>query len=107
MHEEIWPAILVMAGATYATRVGSFVLLRLTGLPKGLERWTAQVPTGVLAALVTPALLLPQGQLDVSWHNAYLLSGAAAAWTAWRTGQPVWTMGAGLAVMGLLRLFGL
>ena len=107
MHEEIWPVILVMAGATYATRVGSFVLLRLTGLPKGLERWTAQVPTGVLAALVTPALLLPQGQLDVSWHNAYLLAGAAAGWTAWRTGQAVWTMGSGLAAMGLLRLFGL
>lgn len=107
MHEEIWLAILVMAGATYATRVGSFVLLRLTGLPKGLERWTSQVPTGVLAALVTPALLLPQGQVDVSLHNVYLLAGGAAAWTAWRTSQAVWTMVVGLAVMGLLRLIGL
>ena len=107
MREEYWLIILVMAGATYATRVGSFLLLRLTGLPKGLERWTAQVPTGILAALVVPALLLPQGQLDVSWHNSYLVAGVAAAWVAWRTSQAVWTMATGLGVMGLLRLGGI
>lgn len=106
MREDMWLIILVMAAATYATRVGSLVLLRLTGLPRGLERWTSQVPTGILAALVVPALLLPQGQLDVSWHNAYLLAGGAAAWVAWRTSQAVWTMAAGLGVMGLLRLAG-
>lgn len=104
LHEDIWLAILVMAAATYATRFGSFVFLRFTGLPKELERWTSQVPTGILAALVVPALLLPQGHIDISWSNSYLLAGSAAAWIAWRTNNAVWTMMVGLAVMGALRL---
>ena len=107
MHKDIWLAILVMAAATYATRFGSLVLLRFTGLPKELERWTSQVPTGILAALVVPALLLPQGYVDLSWSNSYLLAGSAAAWIAWRTNNAVWTMLAGLAVMSGLRWGGL
>ena len=72
-----------------------------------MVRLLKHVPTAMLAALIAPALLAPQGFLQIGPGNHYLLAGAVAAFMAWRRQPPAVTMGSGMAVMLLLRMGGL
>ncbi|GAB1428234.1 hypothetical protein MASR2M17_16620 [Aminivibrio sp.] len=63
---------------TFATRFAA-VAPSGTEKPAGLERWLRHIPTGILTALIAPALLLPKGYVDFSLQNHYLLAGLVAA----------------------------
>ena len=103
MRSEEVLTILCMAAATYFTRVASPVLLGRTGVPRPIARLLKHVPTAMLTALIAPALLAPQGFLEISPTNHYLLAGMVAAFMAWRRYSPAVTMGSGMAMMLLLR----
>jgi branched-subunit amino acid transport protein len=105
MRTEIILIILAMAVATFLTRFTSPAILGSTGVPPWLRRLLKHVPTAMLAALIAPALLSPQGSLDLSLGNHYLAAGAAAALSAYWRQPPIITMGTGMAVMLLLRNF--
>jgi branched-subunit amino acid transport protein len=105
MRNDILLLILGMAVVTFLTRFGAQLAFRGTGIPAWLERWLRHVPTGILTALIVPSLLLPQGRLDLTWHNPYLLAGLVAALAAWRIGSVPVTMGVGMAAILLLRLW--
>ena len=107
MRLEVVLTILCMAAATYFTRFFFFLLLDRTGVPRWMVRMLKHVPTAMLAALIAPALLAPQGYLQIGPGNHYLLAGAVAAFMAWRRQPPAVTMGSGMAVMLLLRMGGL
>ena len=107
MRLEVVLTILCMAAATYFTRFASPLLLDRTGVPRWMVRKLKHVPTAMLAALIAPALLAPQGYLQIGPGNHYLLAGAVAAFMAWRRQPPAVTMGSGMAVMLLLRMGGL
>ena len=107
MRLEVVLTILCMAAATYCTRFASPLLLDRTGVPRWMVRLLKHVPTAMLAALIAPALLAPQGYLQIGPGNHYLLAGAVAAFMAWRRQPPAVTMGSGMAVMLLLRMGGL
>ena len=107
MRLEVVLTILCMAAATYFTRFASPLLLDRTGVPRWMVRLLKHVPTAMLAALIAPALLAPQGYLQIGPGNHYLLAGAEAAFMAWRRQPPAVTMGSGMAVMLLLRMGGL
>ena len=107
MRLEVVLIILSMAAATYFTRFASPLLLDRTGVPRWMVRLLKHVPTAMLAALIAPALLAPQGFLQIGPGNHYLLAGAVAAFMAWRRQPPAVTMGSGMAVMLLLRMGGL
>ena len=107
MRLEVVLTILCMAAATYFTRFASPLLLDRTGVPRWMVRLLKHVPTAMLAALIAPALLAPQGFLQIGLGNHYLLAGAVAAFMAWRRQPPAVTMGSGMAVMLLLRMGGL
>ena len=107
MRLEVVLIILSMAAATYFTRFASPLLLDRTGVPRWMVRLLKHVPTAMLAALIAPALLAPQGYLQIGPGNHYLLAGAVAAFMAWRRQPPAVTMGSGMAVMLLLRMGGL
>ncbi len=107
MRLEAVLTILCMAAATYFTRFASPLLLDRTGVPRWLVRLLRHVPTAMLAALIAPALLAPQGYLQIGPGNHYLLAGTVAAFMAWRRQPPAVTMGSGMAVMLLLRMGGL
>ena len=107
MWLEVVLTILCMAAATYFTRFASPLLLDRTGVPRWMVRLLKHVPTAMLAALIAPALLAPQGYLQIGPGNHYLLAGAVAAFMAWRRQPPAVTMGSGMAVMLLLRMGGL
>ena len=107
MRLEVVLTIFCMAAATYFTRFASPLLLDRTGVPRWMVRLLKHVPTAMLAALIAPALLAPQGYLQIGPGNHYLLAGAVAAFMAWRRQPPAVTMGSGMAVMLLLRMGGL
>ena len=107
MRLEVVLTILCMAAATDFTRFASPLLLDRTGVPRWMVRLLKHVPTAMLAALIAPALLAPQGYLQIGPGNHYLLAGAVAAFMAWRRQPPAVTMGSGMAVMLLLRMGGL
>lgn len=103
MRSEIVFTILCMAAATYFTRFASPLLLGSTGVPRWLARLLKHVPTAMLTALIAPALLAPQGAVDIGPANHYLLAGLVAAFMAWRRQPPAVTMGSGMAMMLILR----
>ena len=103
MRGEILLIIFGMAAVTFATRFGCVALLGRTGMPPGLERWLKHIPTAILTALIMPALLLPQGRLDLSLDNHYLLAGAVAAVVAYKSRNIVATLALGMGTMLALR----
>jgi branched-subunit amino acid transport protein len=101
MRIEIVMNILAMAVATYVTRFTSVGLLG--NVPYWLSRVLKHVPTAMLTALIAPALFAPRGYIEVSLANHYLLAGAVAAFVAYNRQPPIATMGAGIAMMLVLR----
>lgn len=106
MHNEMIAIIAGMALVTFATRFSCVALLQQTGMPLWLERWLKHIPTAILTALILPALVLPDGRLDLSWHNHYLLAGFAAALAAYKSRNIVATLVLGMGTMVTLRLLG-
>lgn len=107
MRYEIMLIIAGMAAVTFFTRFGALALLKQTGLPAWVERWLKHVPTAVLTALIAPPLLVPQGYIDISFGNHYLLAGILAAAAAYAYRNAILTMGLGITVILSLRWFGI
>lgn len=106
MRAEIVVLILSLAAATYSTRVGSFLILRYTGIPEWLRTASRYIPVGVLSALVVPALIAPEGTIDLSFANHYLIAGiAAASALRWKRNMLL-ALATGFAALTLLSVIG-
>lgn len=94
----VWTTIVLAAAGTYALRA-SFLSAarRLVDLPPMAERILRQIPPAVLAALVVPALVRPDGDLDL-WQPR-LLAGVIAALVSWRTRNIALTLIIGMVVL--------
>jgi branched-subunit amino acid transport protein len=99
-----------MAVATYLTRYTMIALLGrkepvagAIGESSMLRRWLCYVPPAVLAALIVPAALAPQGRLEVGLPAWAVLAGSVVAW---RTRSVLWTILGGMAVFWLCRVLG-
>jgi branched-subunit amino acid transport protein len=104
MRSEILIIIIGMAIVTYFTRIGALALFRFIGVPTWLNRWLKYVPVAILTALIVPSLLLPQGYLDISINNHYLIAGILAAVVAYKSRNIIATLGLGMSVMLVLKL---
>jgi len=97
-----------MALVTYFTRSAMIFALG-AGVPRTLfvralfRRWLRYVPPAVLAALVVPAALAPQGRLAFGPHAWAVLAGAVCAW---RTRSVLWTIVGGMVAFWLLKALG-
>jgi branched-subunit amino acid transport protein len=99
---KLWSTILLAAVGTYAMRA-SFLLFahRMATVPPFVQRLLRQIPPAALASLVLPALLRPDGHLDLT--QARLYAGLVAAMVAWRTRNTAITLVVGMAVLMGLR----
>jgi branched-subunit amino acid transport protein len=89
--------ILGMASVTFAARYPVLAFLSRVPMPPSVMAALKFVPPAVLAALITPALLVaPDGRLALSPANATLIGGIVAGLVAWRTHHLLLTLGAGL-----------
>jgi branched-subunit amino acid transport protein len=99
---RVWAAILLSGGGTFAMRASFLAVAhRLVVVPPAVQRILRQIPPAALASLVVPALLRPEGHLDVT--QARLYAGLIAALVAWRTRSTVLTLVVGMGVLLLLR----
>jgi branched-subunit amino acid transport protein len=99
-----WATILLMGIGTFSIRA-SFLLVahRLTTIPPLVRRSLRMIPAAALSGLVLPALIRPDGVLDI-WQPRALI-GALAAYVGWRTGNVILTLVVGMgALIALERL---
>ncbi len=92
-----------MAIATYATRYPVLAFFSRTSMPEGLLRTLKFVPSAVLAAIIFPAVLLQNGNLDLGLDNAPLVASLISIVTAWRTRNLLLTILIGMSSLWLWR----
>jgi len=97
-----WLSIAGMGVITFAIRVSLIALVGRTDLPPAVRRSLRFVPPAVLMALAAPALVRPEGTIDLSFANAYLVAGALAAIIAWKIQHTLLTIGAGMTILWAL-----
>lgn len=72
-------------------------------LPPALQRALDFIAPAVLAALVLPALVRPEGTVDLTPGNLRLIAGILAALVAWKTRDVLLTTGVGLGALWILQ----
>jgi branched-subunit amino acid transport protein len=102
----IWLTILGMALATLVVRAAPLLIMR-GELPAWLGRWLAYVPVAVFTALALRPLVIGSGAAPQIALGAPLAAGAVGALVAWRSGNVLATIVAGMAAYWALRLAGL
>jgi branched-subunit amino acid transport protein len=94
-------AILRSGIGTFAMRFSFLAAARrMATVPPTVQRLLRQIPPAALAALVVPALVRPEGTIDLL--NARLFAGIVAGVVAWRTRSTVLTLLVGMAVLLVL-----
>ncbi len=90
--------IVGMTAMTIVTRSFFFLSRRPWTLPAWAERGLQYAPVAALAAVIAPEVLLADGHLIATWHDARLYGAVAGiGWYAWRHGV-LGTIVAGMAV---------
>lgn len=97
-----WLSIGGMGLITFAIRLSLIALVGRTDIPPAVRRSLRFVPPAVLMALAAPALVRPEGTIDLSFTNAYLVAGGLAALIAWRTQHTLLTIGTGMTILWVL-----
>lgn len=98
---EAWIAIVFAGAGTFAMRTSFLAVAhRMTEVPPWLGRLLRQIPPAALASLVVPALLRPEGRVDL--FQGRLWAGAVAAFVAWRTRSTTITLVVGMGLLILL-----
>jgi branched-subunit amino acid transport protein len=96
-----WWAVLGAGAGTYAMRASFLAFAhKLADVPPGVQRLLRQIPPAALAAIVLPALVRPEGDLDLTQPR--LVAGVVAAVVAWRTRSVALTLVVGTAVVMLI-----
>jgi branched-subunit amino acid transport protein len=88
---------------TYLTRLSLIGASGRRRLPAAVERALPYIAPSVLAALILPAVLRPDGAVDVTLDNLRLPAAIVAAGVAWRTRNVALTTAAGLCSLWLLQ----
>jgi len=100
-----WAMVLGMAAVTFGVRYPVLALVSRVSLPPAALNALRYVPPAVLAAIITPAVLMPDGQqIDLSLDNAYLVAAVVAIGVSLWKKNLLLTLGAGMAVFLLWRL---
>ncbi len=103
---ETFLTILGMAAVTLLCRACFLLPERDLPMPRWLREGLRYAPMAALTAVVTPEVVMAQGQLIGTWHDARLFGAAAGlGWFLWRR-DLLGTILVGTGVMLALR-FGL
>lgn len=93
--------LLMVAGmmlVTFGVRYPVLALVSKLPMPERLLNALKFIPPAVLAAIVAPAVFMPNGTLDLHFSNAYLIAGSVSALIAWRTRNLLLTIVLGMVV---------
>lgn len=98
-----WIVIAGVALTTFLLRASFIVFADPHRFPQAFRRALAYVPPAVLAAIVAPGLLMPQGTLDLTLANPRWIAGALAIVVASRLRDPFAPIAVGLPALWLLQ----
>ncbi len=101
----VFMTICGMGLVTCLPRILPMLLLSGRRLAPWIGRWLSFVPATVLAALLAPGLFCPEGRLDLSAGNIFLLAALPTFWVAWRFRNFFGTVATGMVVVALARYF--
>ncbi|GAA7765575.1 MULTISPECIES: AzlD domain-containing protein [Cupriavidus] len=85
--------------ATFLIRLSFIAVEGRVRLPAWFRTALQFVPAAMLSALIAPDLLMRDGAVFVSPHNARLLAGVVAIVIAARTRSVGWTIAGGMAAL--------
>ena len=96
-----WAAVLLAGAGTYARRATILAAAhRLAEVPPWAARILRQIPPAALASLVLPALVRPEGSVDLLQPR--LAAGVLATLVAWRTRNTALTLLVGMVALLVL-----
>lgn len=101
---KIYLLILGLWMVNYLPRMFPMVILSKLKIPEPVIWWLGFVPAAVLAAIIAPAILMPESGLSISFANSYLVAAVPAFGVAIKTRSLVWTLLVGMAVMALVQV---
>ncbi len=101
---DTWLVIIGLTAVTVATRSFFLVLGDRIPLPQRVQHALRYAPACALVALVTPEVLLEQGQLSLTLNNVKLLASALAIGVMLASRSMIVTMAVGMAAFTALRL---
>ena len=98
----IWVLIGVIGLGTWLIRVSFLALLgRIERVPEWGTRILRLIPAAILAAIAAPALTHATGSFDLL--TGRFAAGVVAALVAWKTGNVIATLTAGMGALWLLQ----
>lgn len=103
----LWGMFLAVGVGTFLMRLSFVELYGRWRMPELLNRALRYVPASVLAALVLPAVVYPNGHGEFVLGNPQIPAAILAALIAWKTRNTVLTLAAGMGALWLFRLAGL
>jgi branched chain amino acid efflux pump len=98
-----WLIILGVAAVTFLLRASFLLFADPHKFPHAFRQALTFVPPAVLAAIVAPGLLMPQGSFDPTLANPRWIAGLVAIAVAARTRHPLASIAVGLPVLWLLQ----
>lgn len=98
-----WVIILGMALVTFPVRASFLVFGHRIDFPPLLRRALHYVPAAVLTALIVPMALAPQGAMELSFGNAYLIGTLVSGGVAFATRKTLLAICVSFAVYALIR----
>lgn len=102
-QKTVFLIILGMAAVTYLPRLLPVLVLSSKSLPPVVIMWLQYVPVAVLAAMLLPALMMPDKQIDLSFNNLFLWASIPTILAAWRTKSFFGTVLVGMGTVALVR----
>ncbi|MFD2645635.1 AzlD domain-containing protein [Pseudomonas japonica] len=100
----LWGLFLLIGLGTFALRLSFIELYGNLRVPPLVTRALAYVPASVLAALVLPAVVYPQGHGDFVIGNPQIPAAIIAAGVAWKTRNTVLTLAVGMGALWGLQM---
>jgi branched-subunit amino acid transport protein len=97
-------AIVGLLVLTVVTRGFFFLSEREVPFPAWLRQGLRYAPLAALAAVVVPEIVMQQGQVNVTWHDARLYAAAAGGLYFWWRRGILGTILTGMAVLLPLKL---
>jgi branched-subunit amino acid transport protein len=88
---------------TFGVRYPVLALVGKIPLPDPIFKALKFVPPAVLAAIIMPALILPNGNPDITFTNPPLIAGIFSGIIAWRTKNLLLTIVLGMLFFWLWR----
>ena len=102
---DVFLTILGMGLVTYSPRLLPTLTLASRSLPPVVVTWLRYVPIAVLAAMLLPSILMPEGSIDLHFSNLLLWAAIPTLLVGWKTRSLFGSVVAGMLLVAVGRYF--